>query len=417
MSEAFGDVLPPEACRDEATLRRFVQEKISPNAWPILAPALRHRVHVEGIDLAAARGFRMDLGAMERMIRKVYVRSRRIERALGIDNAFHRSLHNHEVLLRLLLLEWPEGRTPPEALCGAAMRVHPTLDEITHVLVAALGALLEAGVSSAVLARDVLAALGHDYGHSGGTDRLDPSGVPAPLTHEEMAEKHVAPVGLSFGMPTALVLESMAGIRATTFHARPGRDRIQAANEFERKLTLADVMGCVLPPDLWLTHVGAPVLAEKLPMWRRRLVQIPEEIARLDAHIAPLPEGDSQRAQLRAERDALVAEDGRIIKHLEEWFRSERGFFVFIESSRLGVVPRARELWGETLRDKIALMERVLERRDLLEPLARGGFPMLEDYARVLANADDLDSVLQSGALDAGLREILSMFLPASRAG
>ncbi|UQA58390.1 hypothetical protein [Polyangium aurulentum] len=412
MSEAFGDVLPPAACRDEATLKRFVQEKISPNAWPIHAPALKRRILEDGLDLGAARGFHMDLGAMERLIRAVYARSRRVELLLGIDNAFHRSLHNHEVLLRLLLLEWPEDRTPPEAMRNAAMRVYPTLDEITEVLLSALAGLLEAGVTPAVLARDVLAALGHDYGHSGGTDRLGPDGVPAPLTHEEMAEKHVAPVGLAHGMPPALVLESMAGIRATTFHARPGRDRIQAASAFERMLTVADVMGCALPAHLWLTHVGAPVLAEKLPMWRRRLVQIPEEIARIDARLGALPEADARRAELRAERDALVAEDGRIIKHLEEWFRSERGFFVFIESSRLGVVPRARELWGETLRDKIALMERVLERRDLLEPLVAGGFALLEDYARVLANADDLEVVVKGRALDGPVREILAMFLP-----
>lgn len=411
MTGGRGEALSASACRDEATLRSFIETRISPNAWPIQSPALRRRILEEGIDLEAARRFRMDLDAMERLIRAMETRACRVERLLGIHNAFHTTLHNDEVLLRLLLLEWPEAEAVPEEVKAAAMRVYPNLDAIAAVLCDALGRMLEGGVPASVLARDLLAALGHDYGHSGGTDRLGPYGAPAPLTHEETAEKYVAPIGLDFGMPTALVLESMAGIRATTFHARPGRPRIQAATEFERRLTVADVMGCILPPPLWLTHVGAPVLVEKLPIWRRRLVQIPGELGAIEARLAVLADDDPAREGILAERDALMLEDSRIVKHVEEWFRSERGFFVFIESSRLGVVPRARELWGGVLRTKIELMEHVLARKELLAPLAAQGFPLLGHCAEELANAPTLESVIERGTLDPRLCEVLGMFL------
>ncbi len=412
MSHQRDDVLPAAACRNEETLRVFIQTKISPNAWPILSPLLRRSILAEGIDLQALHRFSMDVDAMERLVRVFYARMCRIERTLGFDNAFHRALHNHEVLLRLLLLEWPEDLPLPDEIRRAALSVHPTIDSIALVVKKALRALLEAGVSSASLARDVLAAAGHDYGHSGGTDRLDASGTPAPFTHEEMAEKHVAPIGLEFGMPVALVLESMAGIRATTFHSRPGRERIHAMTEFEHKLTLADIMGCVLPPHLWLTHVGAPVLVEKLPVWRRRLTQVPLELRAVEEQLASSNISDAERTRLASEHELLVAEDSRIIKHIEEWFRSERGFFLFIESTRLSTVPRASELWGEILRDKIDLMDRVLERRDLLDPLVAHGFGLLETYAQVLANVSDLRDVVASQSIDPRLGEILGMFLP-----
>lgn len=412
MSVVDEEVLPAAACNDEETLRQFVQTKISPNAWPIVSPLLRRAILAEGIDLRAAREFSMDADTMERLVRVFYTRMSRIERVLGFENAFHRALHNHEVLLRLLLLEWPESSPLPAYVVEATLVVHSTIDSLALVVKRALAALLEHGMSSADLARDVLAAAGHDYGHSGGTDRLDSSGSPAPYTHEEMAEKHVAPIGLEFGMPVALVLESMAGIRATTFHSRPGRDRVSAATEFERKLTLADIMGCALPPHLWLTHVGAPVLLEKLPVWRRRLVQIPEELKTLDFRLGMKHLPDEERDTLLATREAVVSEDARIIKHLDEWFRSERGFFAFIESARLSTVPRARELWGDILREKILLMERVVARRDLLEPLADQGFGLLEQYAMLLANAGDLREVIANPEVDPRLREILTMFLP-----
>ncbi len=412
MSAVNEDVLSPAACRDEETLRTFIQTKISPNAWPIHSPLLRRSILVEGIDLGAARRFSMDAETMASLVRVFYTRMNRIERLLGFENAFHHPLHNHEVLLRLLLLEWPESSSPPEHMRHAALCVHPTIDAVTNAVKEALAALVKIGVSSALLARDVLAAAGHDYGHSGGTDRLDPDGSPAPFTHEEMAEKHVAPIGLEFGMPVALVLESMAGIRATTFHSRPGRDRISAATAFERKLTRADVMGCALPPHLWLTHVGAPVLLEKLPVWRRRLTQIPSELQFIDEQLKATNLADSEHARLTAERDVLATEDDRIIKHIDEWFRSERGFFVFIESTRLATVPRAPELWGDLLREKILLMDRVMARRDLLEPLVVQGFGFLERYALLLANAIDLRAVIATPDLDAGLSEVLSMFLP-----
>ncbi len=412
MSDASDEVLPAAACRDEKTLRDFVQTQISPNAWPILSPVLRRSILIEGIDLGAARRFTMSADAMERLARVFYARMQRIERALGFDNAFHRALHNHEVLLRMLLLEWPGPALPPEHIRRAALEVYPTIDGVVSALKQSLAALLETGVSSAVLARDILAAAGHDYGHSGGTDRLDSTGLPAPFTHEEMAEKHVAAIGLEFGMPVALVLESMAGIRATTFHARPGRDRIQAATDFERKLTLADIMGCALPPHLWLTHVGAPVLLEKLPVWRRRLVQIPAEILAIDERLGMTNQSPTTRESLQAERELLVAEDARIIKHLDEWFRSERGFFVFIDSARLSTVPRARDLWGDSLQEKILLMDRVIARRDLLEPLVTQGFALLEHYATALANVDDLRSFIARPDVDRRLGTLLELFLP-----
>jgi hypothetical protein len=412
MSGVNENVLPPAACRDEETLRTFIQTKISPNAWPILSPMLRRSILDNGIDLEEARRFSMDAETIERLARVFYTRMNRIERLLSFDNAFHHALHNYEVLLRLLLLEWPVSHAVPEHIRRAALSVYPTIDAIVLAVKESIAALHEIGVPSASLVRDVLSAAGHDYGHSGGTDRLDSAGLPTPFTHEEMAEKHVAPIGLAFGMPVALVLESMAGIRATTFHARPGRDRIQAATEFERKLTLADVMGCALPPHLWLTHVGAPVLLEKLPVWRRRLAQIPDELRATDEQLRATNLHDADRERLKLERENLAIEDTRIIKHLDEWFRSERGFFVFIESTRLATVPRARELWGEILCEKILLMDRVMARRDLLEPLVLQGFGFLERYALLLANAIDLREVLADPELDAHLGEVLSMFLP-----
>src|SRR5262245_28199135 len=128
MSSLEGDVLPAAACRDEETLRAFIQTKISPNAWPILSPQLRRPVLAEGSDLEAPRRFSMSADAMHRLVRVFYTRMKRIERMLGIDNAFHRALHNHEVLLRLLLLEWPESTPPPEHIRHAALCVHPTID-------------------------------------------------------------------------------------------------------------------------------------------------------------------------------------------------------------------------------------------------------------------------------------------------
>jgi hypothetical protein len=44
MSFLEGDVLPAAACRDEETLRAFIQTRISPNAWPILSPLLRRSI-------------------------------------------------------------------------------------------------------------------------------------------------------------------------------------------------------------------------------------------------------------------------------------------------------------------------------------------------------------------------------------
>jgi hypothetical protein len=408
--------LTAEECRDEGTLQRFVEERISVNAWPIHARGLRKLILRQGIDLADARRFTMSLSAMEDMMRRLYRRSLRVERILGIANAFHTSLHNFEVLLRLLLLEWPLGRPLPDDVRRAPLKVYRSVESITDVTLHVIDALLESGVPASIIARDMLAALGHDFGHSGGTDRVDRHGVLAPLTHEEAAEKHVAKIGVELGFPPALILESMAGIRATTFYSRPGRKRVQAANDFERRLALADVMGCVLPPDLWLTHVGVPVLLEKIPTWKRRLTHISEEIQRLKDELAAMPKTEPGREAREEEYKELLAEDGRIIRDIEEWFRSERGFFLFIEAHKLDPVSGARELWGDILKDKIALMEKVLERRDLLEPLAARGFTFLEEYAASLANASSLGEWLERDDVDPGLREILAPFIRSDEA-
>jgi hypothetical protein len=89
---------------------------------------------------------------------------------------------------------------------------------------------------------------------------------------------------------------------------------------------------------------------------------------------------------------------------------------VFIESTRLATVPLAGELWGELLREKILLMDRVMARRDLLDPLVARGFGFLERYAQLLANAVDLRDVIANPTLDSGLSEVLSMFLPENLA-
>ncbi|MCK6586432.1 MAG: hypothetical protein L6Q76_02500, partial [Polyangiaceae bacterium] len=189
----------------------------------------------------------------------------------------------------------------------APLKVYRSMESITAVTLNVIRELVENGVHPSIIARDMLAALGHDFGHSGGTDRVDRHGVPAPLTHEEAAEKHVAKIGVELGFPPALILESMAGIRATTFYSRPGRKRVQAANDFERRLALADVMGCVLPPDLWLTHVGVPVLLEKIPTWKRRLTRISGDIERVKGELQRMPAADVRRKEKEEEYKELLA--------------------------------------------------------------------------------------------------------------
>jgi hypothetical protein len=405
--------LSPAECRDEETLRRFVEEHISVNAWPIHAHSLRRLIREQGIDLGAARAFSMSLEQMEAMMNRLYARSRRVERMLGIDNAFHTTLHNVEVLLRMLVLEWPPKAPMPEHVRLAPNRVYRSFERIREVVLDIISALVDLGVPGFVIARDALAALGHDFGHSGGTDRVDRRGAPAPLTHEEMSEKHVAKLGVEHGYPAALILESMAGIRATTFFSRPGRARILPANEFERRLTLADVMGCVLPPDQWLTHVGVPVLKEKIPVWKRRMTEIAGELEALTLLHRRLPEGHPDLAKVEAERAALALEDARIIRDIEEWFRSERGFFVFLENHKLEPVAGARALWGDIIKEKIALMDGVLQKKHLLEPLVARGFAFLEEYAQELANVESLSEWLRRDDIDPRLREILAPFVPS----
>lgn len=407
-------ILPPDACRDDDALRRFVQANISANAWPIHCHSLRRVINTVGLDLGAAHTFSISLPELEAMMNCVYERSSRVVRLLGIDNAFHTVLHNFEVLVRLLVLEWPAGPPMPAFIEQAPLTAYWSYERVREVLLGMIDALLANGVPGPEIARDALAALGHDFGHSGGTDRTDKDGLPSPLTHEETAEKHVAKFGLRFGLPPALILESMAGIRATTFYSRPGRERITPATDFERRLTLADVMGCVLPPDQWLTHVGVPVLKEKMPSWRRRMVEIASEAGTLRAEERELPEGPSSRTArdlIEARLTTLTAEDRLIIRDIEEWFRSERGFFQFVYAHKLEPVRGALALWGPIIKEKIAIVEEVLARKDLLEPLSQRGFPFLEEYAEAIANVPSLSERLREGGIDPRLCELLRPFV------
>lgn len=402
--------LPVQACGDEGALRRFVEERISVNAWPIWSPKLLRLIRREGVDLEAAGHFSMSLAAMAEMMRMIHGRAVRVERMLRIDNAFHTPAHNAEVLLRLLCLEWPAEKPMPDFVRMAPLHLYPTIEALHAVVLDVLAALQSEGVSPRVLVRDLLAALGHDFGHSGGTDRLYSDGTPAHLTHEEVAEKYVGNIGVELGLPSALILESMAGIRATTFYSRPGRQRVVPSNDFERKLTLADVMGCVLPSVDWLTHVGVPVLKEKIPFWKRRIAEIAAESKGLRAQIDKLPVGDQERMRKEDALTVLLAEDSRIIRDLEEWFKSEQGFFRYLLEHKLSPVPNAEGLWGPILREKIALMDRLLLHKAVYRPLSEQGFGFLEAYADLLANAVNLKGVLERGELHPALCETLRLF-------
>ncbi len=408
--EADRERLSPAACRDEVTLHEFVKAEISPNAWPIHSPPLRRLIGEQGLDLAAARRFALPPESLTVLMRRLYVSSRRVERTLGIDNAFHNTLHNFEVLLRLLLLEWP-GRSPlPAEMQGADRRVYPSFEAIEPVIHELIGRLLEARFPAWKLARDVLAASGHDYGHTGATERLDGNSAVAALTHEETAERHVAKFAIELGFPPALALASLAGIRATTFRTRRGRERIQAANDFERCLTLADVAGFVLPADRWLTHVAIPLLDEKLTRWRCRQEEIPRELDELRRQLDPLPADDPARRRGSERIAELEAESRDIVNDLPEFFRSEIGFLEFIRGDRLEAVPRGKKLWGGRIARRIELIRGVLAREDLVEALAQRGFTLLEDTARKLTNIKSLEVCL-AGEADTLFEEAFGEFV------
>lgn len=403
--------LSPEACADESVLRRFVEEQISVNAWPILSPKLRRLIRQQGIDLDAADRFAMPLPDMAAMITLIRCRALRVDRLLGIENAFHTPAHNIEVLLRLLWLEWPAATPMPEFVRAAPHKLYGTVETLQSITLSVLTALAGAGVSSGLLARDLLAALGHDFAHSGGTDRLSEDGTQARLTHEEVAETFMGNMGVSFGFPAALILQSMAGIRATTFNNRMGRQRVVPANDFELKLTLADTLGCVLPPPDWLTHVGVPVLKEKIPHWKRRLGEIERKSSALRGEILAAHEGDLERVRAEYRLALLREEDLLVIWDLEEWFKSEREFFRFLLEKKLTLVPGADAFWGSILREKIELMGRVLARKHALRSLSLKGFSFLEYFADLLANAGDLRVFLAKTEIEPELRELLSVFL------
>ena len=408
MSAPGAPRLSPAECADPARLERFVCEHISPNGWPIQSTLLQSRILRDGLDPGQVEEYRLDLGRAQRLLRKLWERGQRAERALAIRNAYHTTLHNFEVLLRLLPLEWPAERPLPEVLRRGPLTKYTRYEDIEPVLLDALDCLLQEGVPSPRLARAILAAGGHDYGHTGGTDRLDRSGTPTPFTHEEIAERHVAKFGLLMGFPHALTLQALAGIRATTFYSRPGRARVQAANDFERRLTLADVTGCILPLDQWLTHVGVPVFQEKLPAWKARLWELPREIADAEARTG----GEGASGEEASERLAeLRREESLIIQDVAEWFKSERGFFKFIMEQRLKPVPQAVPLWGPILEDRIAHLEDVLAQEHLMGPLIEAGLPLLEQLVTRFGNSAEVSVQLGSGDIDYRLTAVLERFL------
>ncbi len=408
--DTLPDRLEATACRDDASLRTFLESRISVNAWPIHSRPLRRLIRRRGLDVAAAHRFELPLDGLARLMRRIYRASRRVERALGIDNAFHNTLHNFDVALRLLLLEWPADRPIPEHLRRRSDQAYLTFEAIEPVVMDLARELLDAGIPAWQLARDLLAASGHDYGHTGGANRLGKDGAPTPLTHEETAEKHVAKFGIDLGMPPALILESLAAIRATTVHLRPGRARIQAATEFEKRMTLADVAGCVKRPDLWMTRVAIPILHEQIGLWKRRLKELPAELddLRQAAETAP----DDERPQLLDRLAALEAEHQTIIKTVSEAFGAELDFLHFVRTQRLQPLPCGVRLWATRIDRRIGLIERLLARQELLAPLDAQGFALLEAMTRKLANAESLKRSLASGDVHPNLRQLYAEITP-----
>ena len=405
--------LTPDACVNAPVLRLFIQERISVNAWPIHSRPLHKLILREGVDLAAAHDFEIDLECLAALMHRMVAASLRVERTLSIDNAFHTTVHNYEVLLRLLLLEWPAGCTLPGELRRAVDRSYVEFEPLAAVLIDLMRRMLAFGVPSWILARDLLAAGGHDYGHSGDTDRLGHDGNSLPLTHEETAERHVAKFGIDFDFPPALILESLAGIRATTLHVRADREKVHPDNEFERKMTLADVCGCVMRPDLWMTHVAIPVLYERMLPWQRRMAEIAQESDRLRREIEDLDEHDAERIRKVERLAALEAENNAPIQTVSEAFANELRFLSFIRANRLESVSSGSRLWAGTVDQRIALIERLLRRKDLLEPLDQDGFPLVEELTRKLVNAESLKATLEEHGINPNLKQLFAEFLPA----
>ncbi len=369
MATSF-DRLEVTACRHDRRLRAFIEERISSNAWPIHSRPLRRLIDGTGLDLEEADRLEVPLDALARLMRRICRASRRVEHALSLDNPFHTTLHNFDVALRLLQLEWPLARPMPEHLRRATERVYDSYEEIEPVILDLARRLLDDGLPSWRLARDLLAACGHDYGHTGGTERLDDRGSPTPLTHEETAEKHVAKFGIDLGLPPVLILESLGAIRATTVHIRPGRAKVWPATDFERRLALADVAGCVKRPDLWMTRVAIPVLRERIAPWKRRRIEIPAEISALRRQLAVGRNGTGLRERI----EALEAEQDAIITTVSQAFEAELRFLIFTRDQRLQQVASGLRLWADTIDHRIGLIRRLLDRKQLLAPLDAEGF-------------------------------------------
>ena len=365
---------PEEAC-DATRLKCFIEEQISPNAWPVHSKALLRNVWHEGLTPIAASDSSLSMGAARELLDRFERHHLRAERLLGRRVAFHHTLHNFEVLQRLLILDWP-GTPPPDIEALTLQRVD-SVAAIKPILLRCLEMIGGGQNLPSSITRNILAALGHDYGHTGGTDRTAPDGTPAPLSHEDAAERHVAKIGLAADLPAPLILQALAGIRATTFFRRPGRARIQAASDFERKLMLADVAGCVLPAADWLTFVAIPVFAEKIDLFERRRHEIPVEIERARR------EGDKEAK----ERIVLLeAERAGIVDNLAEWLKSETGFCRFVMEARLGAVSTAPASWTARISEKIACIQQAEKQEEAVKTLAAGGFPLLKEMVALFCN-------------------------------
>jgi hypothetical protein len=70
-------------------------------------------------------------------------------------------------------------------------------------------------------------------------------------------------------------------------------------------------------------------------------------------------------------------------------------------------VAGARPLWGAIIKEKIAILEALLLRSDLLEPLDARGYDFLVDFAHKIAHAPSLADRLGHADIDPLLRQLL----------
>ena len=133
------------------------------------------------------------------------------------------------------------------------------------------------------------------------------------------------------------------------------------------------------------------------------------------AALRPRPDHDPGRTTRQEALEGLQREQELIIQDVPEWLRSERGFFLFIRDHRLKPVPEAVALWGGILQARIALLESILARKDILESMLDDGLPLLEAFVADVGDATDLDQVTSRPGLDPRLRKLLTLFQQASQ--